>query len=165
MKSFFFIFLVFILGCMPFHTTGNKKIADDSVVMKITPGVSNKADVSSLIGRPNYVHNIGEKEIWGYLYNESSVRKAGFIPFVGAFLQGVDSSMCAINITFNKNGLVESVGGAPSNDRNNYIKSDTKESQIISKNQNVNLVNQQGVIIKSNNKNNGVSIIDEKLLR
>ncbi len=102
------------ISCAPIQTMGNPQIAQEETTSKIQPGVSTKSTVHSLLGAPNTVSmNPGNEEVWQYQYLSSRVRPSSYIPIVGPFVQGVDTEMRALMVTFNSAGVVKSIAGTP----------------------------------------------------
>jgi len=98
-----------VLGCT--HTYGNKKVANKELDTKVKCGITKKAEVESIFGKPNKItFTDNNEEIWEYVYSRSDIRKASFIPYLGLFVGGVDTKMSTLTIRFKENGIVKSIG-------------------------------------------------------
>ena len=75
-------------------------------------GVTTKADVEQWLGAPTGIEKGNGGDTWKYKLEsrESSVRPESFIPYVGAFVGGVDTKEESreLKIKFNKKGVLES---------------------------------------------------------
>ena len=92
-------------------SSGNKQITDTGAVAKIEEGKSTKADVRALVGEPTKVNfRENNTEVWEYVYTRGQVRPATFVPVVGWFAGGMDTTGSTLTILFNNNGIVQKVG-------------------------------------------------------
>jgi len=95
-------------GCVYAH--GNKKISDVDSRSQIKRGVSTKADVLSLMGKPaGTTESENGEETWNYVYSKTEVRFTQFIPYVNMVAGGSDDENHYLTVLFDKNGVVKSI--------------------------------------------------------
>jgi outer membrane protein assembly factor BamE (lipoprotein component of BamABCDE complex) len=103
--------ILFCLAVSACASAGNKQITDTAAVAKIEEGKSTKADVRALVGEPTKVNfRDNNTEVWEYVYTRGQVRPATFVPVVGWFAGGMDTTGSTLTILFNNNGIVQKVG-------------------------------------------------------
>lgn len=108
MKTTTILFPLLVAGC---YSAGQKRIADDSVIQKIQPGKTTKAEVLQLLGRPvSMIMMPDGSEQWLYQYIGSTVRAASFIPVVGLFAGGADTEVHNLQLFIRQDGVVEKLG-------------------------------------------------------
>lgn len=94
-------------GCV---TTGNERMKGQtqaSVASKITEGKSTKADVVAAYGDAATVSFTDSgNEIWTYTYTRAVPTPQSFIPIVGLFSAGADTTTTGLVVLFNKEGVV-----------------------------------------------------------
>ncbi len=80
---------------------------------KIQRGVSTRADVEALLGKPEAVSFSdgpeGRKTVLQYLYSYSAVKGTTFIPYAGPFMGGMNTSSQSTTITLDTNNVVISI--------------------------------------------------------
>lgn len=100
--------LIFLVGCASY---GNKQITDDNKVSQIVIGQSTKAEVRAVVGAPNKVTlTDNDEEIWEYTYLRYQTRASTFVPVVGLFTGGADTSTKTLTVRFTTTGIVKSIG-------------------------------------------------------
>jgi outer membrane protein assembly factor BamE (lipoprotein component of BamABCDE complex) len=90
---------------------GSSAVADPNKQSQIQKGVSREADIQMLFGAPNgksFAEN-GD-EIWTYVYSNTQVNAATYVPVVGLFAGGARSDTSVLKVTFDKNGVVKAYG-------------------------------------------------------
>ena len=94
-------------GCV---TTGNERMkgqTQSSVASKITEGKTTKADVVAAYGDATAVSFTDSgNEIWTYAYTRAVPTPQTFIPIVGLFTAGADTTTNSLVILFNRDGIV-----------------------------------------------------------
>ena len=111
MKTKTISLILFCLAVSACASAGNKQITDTAAVAKIEEGKSTKADVRALVGEPTKVNfRDNNTEVWEYVYTRGQVRPATFVPVVGWFAGGMDTTGSTLTILFNNNGIVQKVG-------------------------------------------------------
>lgn len=109
-KLSFLILIIFILmACTSVH--GNKQITNNDITSQIKPGVSTKVDVKTLVGDPMEVEFTDTGiETWKYVYSKGRIRSATYVPIIGIFAGGIDSTHNTLTIRFDSDGIVEKIG-------------------------------------------------------
>jgi hypothetical protein len=94
-------------GCV---TAGNERMkgqTQSSVAQKITEGKSTKADVLAAYGDATQVSFTDSgNEIWTYEYTRAVPTPQSFIPIVGLFTAGADTTTTGLVVLFDKGGVV-----------------------------------------------------------
>ncbi len=103
--------LVGFLGC---HTMGQQ--IDQSKVAEIKKGQTTEADLVQMFGPPNQRTVSSEgNTILMWMYHETRVKGASFIPIVGLFAGGADTKQQSLVVTLGPDGKVtqfQSSGGS-----------------------------------------------------
>jgi outer membrane protein assembly factor BamE (lipoprotein component of BamABCDE complex) len=101
------VFVVMLFGCA---THGNEQIRDQERVSKIQPGITTKAEVTELVGKPSEVTFSDDgDETWKYILTKAQMRASSLIPIVGLFAGGADTQTYTLTVRF-KGDVVKSVG-------------------------------------------------------
>jgi len=101
------ILLILLFGCA---THGNEQIRDQERVSKILPGITTKAEVTELVGKPTEVTFSDDgDETWKYILSKAQMRASSLIPVVGLFTGGADTQTYTLTVRF-KDDIVKSVG-------------------------------------------------------
>lgn len=94
-------------GCV---TVGNERMkgqTQESVASKITEGKTTKAEILSEYGDASGVSFTDSgNEIWTYTYTRAKPTPQTFIPIVGLFAGGADTTTNRLVILFNRDGVV-----------------------------------------------------------
>ncbi len=99
--------LALFFGC---STAGNEQIRDEATTQKIKPGVTTKAEVEQLLGKPTEVTFSDDgSETWKYVLTKSQMRGSAFVPIVNIFSAGVDIQTYTVTVRY-KDGIVKSLG-------------------------------------------------------
>jgi outer membrane protein assembly factor BamE (lipoprotein component of BamABCDE complex) len=103
--------IILCLAVWACASAGNVQISDPGTVARIEEGKSTKADVKALVGEPTKVNFRDDNtEVWEYVYKRGQVRPATFVPVVGWFAGGMDTTGSTLTILFNKDNIVQKVG-------------------------------------------------------
>jgi outer membrane protein assembly factor BamE (lipoprotein component of BamABCDE complex) len=91
---------------------------DQTKVAQIKKGVTTKAQVHELLGKPEQVavSDSGD-ETWIYTYMRMSSEAQNYIPIVGAFVAGYDTQNQITNVVFTPDGIVKSMTTSYGGDR------------------------------------------------
>ncbi|MGB8990847.1 MAG: outer membrane protein assembly factor BamE [Desulfobaccales bacterium] len=103
--------LLVVSGCV---SAGTKAVTDADVVAKIEVGKSTQADVAALLGYPlraSYGEN-GE-QTWHFTYTTATPLATGYLPAVKAFTPDLRETTRALAVTFDRKGVVKSLGPEP----------------------------------------------------
>lgn len=95
-------------------------IIDSAVADSIQPGVDNKASVERAMGRPTFASQFGDKD-WYYISTQTHTRP---------FSRARAAEQTAIRVTFNDQGVVESVDRAGI-DKVVYLDPDGKKTETL----------------------------------
>jgi hypothetical protein len=94
-------------GCV---TMGNEKMkgqTQESVASKITEGKTTKAEVVAAYGDAAAVSFTDSgNEIWSYSYTRAVPTAQTFIPIVGLFAAGANTTTTGLVVLFDRNGIV-----------------------------------------------------------
>ncbi|MDR0274842.1 MAG: hypothetical protein LBI48_05810 [Burkholderiaceae bacterium] len=91
---------VLLIGCA---ASGVK--VDERKVESFKPGVTTKAQVVAALGQPTSQMSISDGiSTLDYSYAEASTRPSTFIPFVGPFVGGMDSTVSSVRFRFSADG-------------------------------------------------------------
>ena len=94
-------------GCV---TMGNERMkgqTQESVATKITEGKTTKAEVVAAYGDAATVSFTDSgNEIWTYTYTRAVPTAQTFIPIVGIFAGGANTTTTGLVVLFDKNGVV-----------------------------------------------------------
>jgi outer membrane protein assembly factor BamE (lipoprotein component of BamABCDE complex) len=86
---------------------------DQDKLSQVTRGKSTYADVVSLMGEPQNVHEVdgpsGKRTEMLYLYSFTSADGKNFIPYYGSFAQEYHSKTQTVTITLDGRGVVDSI--------------------------------------------------------
>ena len=103
--------IVVMSGCSA--TAGNQKLGSmnkSQVDSGIIKNKSNKKDVVALFGETDKVSPTKDGgEIWTYSFARSSLKPAGYIPFVNLFYTGSNNTSKVVVVEFDTNGIVKNL--------------------------------------------------------
>jgi outer membrane protein assembly factor BamE (lipoprotein component of BamABCDE complex) len=95
-------------GCA---SAGNPKVAEFNPATQIEYGKTTKAEVRAMLGEPNGIkYGANGKEVWAYTYAQAQAKPATFIPIVGMFAGGFDSSAKKLVFVFDDKGVLQKEG-------------------------------------------------------
>ncbi len=104
------LMIVNLSGCMK-SVAGNPSITDQSKVDQIKPGQTTKDQVRQILGQPtNTQFSDNNEEVWFYQYTATSVKPQSYIPVVGIFAAGADTSSSNVTIRYRPDGIVKNIG-------------------------------------------------------
>lgn len=90
-------------------STSGAKLNPESV-NQLVKGQTTIDQATTLLGKPNSKTQMGNGETMiQYIYVNTSVRGATYIPFVGALAGGADVQIESTSLTFDKNGILKDV--------------------------------------------------------
>lgn len=93
---------LFLSACSSYGTKFNVGYVDD-----IVKGVTTEGEVVAAIGKPVSISRTSEGEkIFTYLHTKTVVRGSTFIPIVGAFAGGADSTTEMLQVWIDNTGTV-----------------------------------------------------------
>ena len=101
--------MIFFAGCA---SVGNN--FDDSKASQIIKGQTSEADLIQMFGQPqSRSMNSEGQTILNWMYSQSAVRGESFIPYVGAFVGGMNTKEKSLNVTLQNDRVVSysSTGG------------------------------------------------------
>lgn len=107
-----------LAGCA--STMGNESVAQVTaadVKQKIIVGKSTKKDVEQQFGKPGTVQSGKNGDTWIYQYGQAKSDAVSFIPVVGMYLGGIDSTSKTVTVEFNKAGVVRDATYGESTER------------------------------------------------
>lgn len=105
--------LLAVQGCA---SSGNPKVADFNTSTQIEYGKTTKQEIRAMLGEPNAKkYGANGKEVWVYLYSQAQFKAATFIPLVGLFAGGVDTSGKSLTFVFDENGVLQKRGSGEAN--------------------------------------------------
>lgn len=106
------VIILTLIACLAGCATSGTKIEPSKLSM-IQQGVTHKSEVVKLAGKPNNVinHSDGSGEFI-YFYSKASNRPENFIPVVGIMAYGLDMENEMTRITWDQNGIVQSVSSS-----------------------------------------------------
>jgi outer membrane protein assembly factor BamE (lipoprotein component of BamABCDE complex) len=103
MMRFWLLLLVLLGGCV---TVGSQ--IDQSKVSAFEKGKTTRAEVEAALGQPQTVSTSADgKMIAGYVYIKAQARAESFIPIVGAFVGGTDSTTQVFTVTYDNAGIFQ----------------------------------------------------------
>jgi outer membrane protein assembly factor BamE (lipoprotein component of BamABCDE complex) len=104
-------FLLVISACV---SAGTQGIGDADVLSRIEVGKSTQADVAALLGYP-LTASYGEKgeQTWHYAYTTDTPMAPAYLPVVKAFTPDLRQTTREFGVTFDRNGVVKSLGPEP----------------------------------------------------
>lgn len=104
-----------LAGC---YSIGDRRISDESLIVKLEEGkgVLTREQVRQMLGRPMSItpgpslFGVGQSETWIYMFMHSTMRPASFIPYVGLFAGGADTTSHTLTLQFDAVGTLSWVG-------------------------------------------------------
>lgn len=100
--------LAMVAGCA---STGNPKVAEFNPATQIEYGKTTKAEIKAILGEPKAIrYGADGKEVWAYVYAQSQVKPATFVPVVGWFAGGLDGTGRKLIFVFDDKGVVQKEG-------------------------------------------------------
>jgi outer membrane protein assembly factor BamE (lipoprotein component of BamABCDE complex) len=103
MRSLFLIVALFALSaCVPMGTK-----VEQEKVSQFVPGKTTYTEVIQQLGEPTQstMNSDGTRTVT-YMYTQSQINAANFIPVVGMFVRGSESENTAVTLNFDKNALL-----------------------------------------------------------
>ena len=106
------LFVLVVYGCAT--TGGNPSIQDPAIISQIKIGESTKADVTRLLGEPNYrstthINNLNT-EVWAYGYAKHETNPWIYVPIVGLFAMSFgglgEHQSAGFSVSFDQEGIV-----------------------------------------------------------
>lgn len=95
-------------GCV--FAMGSKRSADPMLVAQIKEHRTTKDEVRSILGDPNGVSFVGDKEVWSYLYHKTQMRATNWIPYLNMVAGGCEMESAQVTVIFDSRGVVKHVG-------------------------------------------------------
>lgn len=103
--------MVLALLAMGCATSGNPKVAEFNPATQVEYGKTTKAEIRAMLGEPNAIkYGANGKEAWAYIYAQAQAKPAMFIPVVGLFAGGFDSSAKKLVFVFDDKGILQKEG-------------------------------------------------------
>jgi outer membrane protein assembly factor BamE (lipoprotein component of BamABCDE complex) len=103
--------LLAVSGCV---SAGTQAVGDADVVAKIEVGKSTQADVAALLGYPlRASYGDQGEQTWHYTYTTATPLPTGYLPALKAFTPDLRDTTRALAVTFDRAGVVKSLGPEP----------------------------------------------------
>jgi len=107
----FVVSIIAALAITGYASSGNPKVADFNTATQIEYGKTTKAEIKAMLGEPNGIkYGPDGKEIWTYVYAQAQAKPATFIPVIGLFAGGADTSAKKLVFVFDEKGVLQKEG-------------------------------------------------------
>ncbi|MCX5888587.1 MAG: outer membrane protein assembly factor BamE [Deltaproteobacteria bacterium] len=105
------VLAVALLASQGCASSGNPKVADFNPSTQVEYGKTTKQEIQAMLGEPNgKSFGMNGREIWIYTYARAQAKPATFIPLVGLFAGGMDTSGKNLTFAFDENGVLQKQG-------------------------------------------------------